>query len=204
MSEYNLPENVGAVILAGGSSSRLGQPKQLIKYRNKPLLQNIIDHIQVLSFTSKVLILGAHAEEIKKKINTGEFKVFINEEWEEGIASSIRKGVIYSLKITPDLEHILFLLSDQPFVTSELIQKLLDTHKKQGKTITGCRYDNTVGVPVIFNKNMFQELCHLKGDRGAKVLIKKYPDKVAAVSFDLGSVDIDEPEDYSKLLKLNN
>ena len=204
MSEYNPVDNVGVVVLAAGSSSRLGQPKQLIKYKGKPLLQNILDHSQVLSFTSKVLILGAHAEEIKKNINTGEFRVIINEQWEEGIASSILKGVRSSLEINPNLENILFLLSDQPFVTSALIKELLDTHKKEGKTITGCRYDKTVGVPVIFNKNMFRELCHLNGDRGAKVLIRKYPDKVAAVSFDLGSVDIDEPEDYRKLLKLKD
>jgi molybdenum cofactor cytidylyltransferase len=204
MSEYNPLDTVGVVILAGGSSSRLGQPKQLIKYRNKALLQNIIDHSQVLSFASKVLILGAHAEEIKKKINTGEFKVFINEQWEEGIASSIRKGVICSLENTPELQHILFLLSDQPFVTSQLLQELLDVHTKQGKAITGCKYHDTTGVPAIFSKQLFQELCLLKGDRGAKVLIKKYPGKVATVSFDLGSVDVDEPDDYTKLLKQND
>jgi molybdenum cofactor cytidylyltransferase len=204
MSEYNPVDNVGVVVLAAGSSSRLGQPKQLIKYKGKPLLQNILDHSQVLSFKSKVLILGAYAEEINENIDTGEFKVIINEQWEEGIASSIREGVRSSWEINPNLENILFLLSDQPFVTSALIKELLDTHKKEGKTITGCRYDKTVGVPVIFNKNMFQELCHLNGDRGAKVLIRKYPDKVAAVSFDLGSVDVDEPDDYTKLLKLND
>lgn len=204
MSEYKLPDKVGVVILAAGSSSRLGQPKQLIKYKNKPLLQNIIDHSQVLSFKSKVLILGAHAEEIQKNINTGEFKVFINEEWKEGIASSIRKGVRCSLEITPDLEHILFELSDQPFVTNELILELMDTHIQQGKTITGCRYNNTIGVPAIFSKHLFQELCLLEGDSGAKVLIKKYADQVADISFDLGSVDVDHPEDYTKLQKLND
>ncbi len=204
MSEYNPVDNVGVVILAGGSSSRLGQPKQLIKYKNKPLLQNIIDHAQVLSFTSKVLILGAHQEEIMKNINTAEFKVIINKEWKEGIASSIRKGVLHSIENNPDLENILILLSDQPFVNGKLIQELLDTHITKGKKITGCKYNDTIGVPAIFNKQLFQELCQLKGDRGAKVLIKKYPDKVAAVSFDLGSVDVDEPDDYAQLLKLNN
>lgn len=204
MSEYKHLKNVGVVILAAGSSSRLGQPKQLIKFKNKPLLQNIIDNSQVLTFAAKVLILGAHAEEIKKNINTGEYVVFINEEWEEGIASSIRKGVICSLQIQPDLEHILFLLSDQPFVTSELIQELLDTHIQQGKIITGCGYNDTIGVPAIFSKQLFQELSLLEGDRGAKVLIKKHPDKVGFIPFDLGSVDVDEPEDYAKLNILND
>ena len=204
MSEYRVPGNGGVVILAAGSSSRLGQPKQLIKFKNKSLLQNIIDHSQVFSFKARVLILGAYAELINKNINTGELYVFINDEWEEGIASSIRSGVRCSLEIDPDLEHILFLLSDQPFVTSELIQELLDTHIKQGKTITACTYNDTVGVPAIFHKNVFRELSMLKGDRGAKVLIKKYYDNVAFVPFDQGSVDVDHPEDYAKLQKLND
>ena len=203
MSEYRVPGNVGVVILAAGSSSRLGQPKQLIKFKNKSILQNIIDHSQVFSFNDKVLILGAYAEDINKNINTGEFNVFINDEWEEGIASSIRSGVRCSLELDPDLEHILFLLSDQPFVTSELIQELLDTHIKQGKRITACKYNDEVGVPAIFRKPVFDELSMLRGDRGAKVLVKKNYDNVAFVPFDLGSVDVDHPEDYTKLQKLN-
>jgi molybdenum cofactor cytidylyltransferase len=203
MSDNKVLSNAGVVILAAGSSSRLGQPKQLMKFKNRPLLQNIIDRSQVFPFGSKVLILGAHHEKIKKNINTGEFKVFINEEWKEGIASSIRKGVRCSLEITPDLEHILFVLSDQPFVTNELLLELMDTHIQQGKTITGCRYNNTIGVPAIFSKHLFQELSLLEGDSGAKVLIKKYADQVADISFDHGSVDVDKPEDYTKLNKLD-
>ena len=191
---------MGVVILAAGGSSRLGQPKQLIKFHSKTLLQNILDQSQALTFASYVLVLGAHAAEIRKSIDPGNFKIIINENWVEGIASSIRRGVEGSLEIDPELEHILFLLSDQPFVTSELIDELVKTHMHQNKDITGCKYQDTVGVPAIFTKRMFKELGMLKGDRGAKVLIKKYPDKQAVVPFDLGSIDVDIPGDYNKLI----
>jgi len=203
MSDIKYMRNVGVIILAAGSSSRLGQPKQLIKFQNKSLLQNIIDQSQAFTFTSYVLVLGAHATGIQKSIEPGNFNVIINQNWKEGIASSIHKGVEYSLEFNPELEHILFLLSDQPFVTSELIHELLISHQQQGKEITGCKYQDTVGVPAIFTKHMFKELGMLEGDRGARVLIKKYPEKLAVVPFELGSIDIDMPEDYSKLFNFN-
>jgi molybdenum cofactor cytidylyltransferase len=203
MSDSKDIRRIGVVILAAGGSSRLGQPKQLIKFQNKSLIQNIIDQSQAFTFASYVLVMGAHAAKIQKSIEPGNFNVIINENWAEGIASSIRKGVKYSLEIDPELEHILFLLSDQPFVTSELIHELVKTHRQQEKEITGCKYQDTVGVPAIFTKRLFQELSMLRGDRGARVLIKKYPDTLAVVPFDLGSIDVDIPEDYNKLINFS-
>jgi molybdenum cofactor cytidylyltransferase len=201
MSNNKDIKRIGVIILAAGGSSRLGQPKQLLKFKNKSLLQNIIDQSQeAFNFASYVLVLGAHADEIRKSINPGNFKVILNKNWKEGIASSIRRGVESTLEFNPELEHILFLLSDQPFVTSELIQELVDTHLQQSREITGCKYRETVGVPAIFSRSLFNKLCLLEGDRGAKVLIKKYPDKLAVVHFELGSVDLDKPKDFNKLL----
>ena len=201
MSESKNLRRIGVVILAAGGSSRLGQPMQLIMFQNKSLLQNIIDQShEAFDFSSHVLVLGAYASVIKKSINNGNFKVIINEKWQEGIASSIRKGVEDSLEIDPELESILILLSDQPFVTKKLISELIETHQKKGEEITASKYEDTVGVPAIFNKRLFKELCLLEGDRGAKVLIRKYQDNVAAIPFELGSIDVDMPEDYHKLL----
>ena len=201
MSESKNLRRIGVVILAAGGSSRLGQPMQLIMFQNKSLLQNIIDQShEAFDFSSHVLVLGAYASVIKKSINNGNFKVIINEKWQEGIASSIRKGVEDSLEIDPELESILILLSDQPFVTKKLISELIETHQKKGEEITASKYEDTVGVPAIFNKRLFKELCLLEGDRGAKVLIRKYQDKVATIPFELGSIDVDMPEDYHKLL----
>jgi molybdenum cofactor cytidylyltransferase len=204
MPESKIIKNIGVIILAAGGSSRLGQPKQLLRFQDKPLLQHIVDQSQIFTFEAYVLVLGAHAVEIQKSIDPGHFKVIINEDWEEGMAGSIRRGVEASLFIEPELEHILILLSDQPFVTSELIHEMIAAHTKRGKEITGCGYEDTVGVPVLFTRRFFKELCMLEGDRGAKVLIKKYPDKLAVVPFELGSLDVDIPEDYTKLLNFKD
>jgi molybdenum cofactor cytidylyltransferase len=204
MSNRKDIKKIGVIILAAGGSSRMGQPKQLMRFQNKSLLQNIIDQSQkALSFTSYVLVLGAYAEEIQNSIDPGEFNVIINDNWKKGMAGSIRKGVEGLLAIEPELESILILLSDQPFVTSKLILELIETHLRQGKEITACKYEDAVGVPAIFNRHLFNELCLLEGDRGARMLIKKYAERLAVLSFDLGSIDVDLPDDYNRLLNFS-
>jgi molybdenum cofactor cytidylyltransferase len=197
-------DKIGVVILAAGSSSRLGKPKQLLKFNDKILLQKMIDQSEIPEFTSKVIVLGANSEIIKKALNPGSFTLGMNENWTEGIASSIRKGVEFSLELNPDTEHLLFLLSDQPFVTAELLKQLLDKHLSEKGNITASFYDDDVGVPAIFSKVMFPLLLKLNGDQGAKKIMKRFPEQVTPVHFEMGHFDVDTPEDHAELLKLES
>lgn len=195
----SISNNIGVVILAAGSSSRLGEPKQLVRFQDKPLLQNMIDQSVSLGFGSKIIVLGANSETIKKALNPGIFTFVLNENWNEGIASSIRKGVEYSLGLNPGTEHLLFLLSDQPFVSTALLERLLETHRTGNSEITASFYNNDVGVPAVFSKPIFPFLLELDGDQGAKIIMKRFPDKVTPVHFEMGHFDVDTPRDYIKL-----
>lgn len=192
-------KNIGAVILAAGSSSRLGEPKQLVPFKDEPLLQKVINQCAPLDFGSRVLVVGANAETIREGINSGPFETVVNKNWSEGIASSIRQGVASSLELNPKTEHLLFLLSDQPFVTTELLGKLLEMHKAGSKEITASFYKGDVGAPAVFSETMFPRLMKLSGDQGAKKIMKHYPDKVNSVPFEMGYFDVDTPEDYTEL-----
>jgi len=191
--------NIGLVVLAAGASRRLGTPKQLLSFQQKPLLQHVLDQTQEYTFSTKVLVLGAFAEQILESVDPISFHVIINEQWAAGMASSLRAGVTQALVDCPNLEHLLFLLSDQPFVSSELIQSLITTHIQHDKLITACRYQGQLGVPAIFEKSLFPELLQLQGDRGANALIQAYGDRVGEVAFKLGSFDVDTEEDYRRL-----
>jgi molybdenum cofactor cytidylyltransferase len=193
--------NIGVIILGAGSSSRLGQAKQLLKYEEKTLLQRVLDTLKTVPFSSKVVVLGANAEEIMNSTEAKDVKFVINTEWEEGIASSIRTGMRQVLDFNPALEHILFLLTDQPFVSDHLIHELLKKHLDGKNLITGSKYNNIVGVPAIFEKSIFPDLLKLSGDHGARYIINQDPKKVATVNFELGHFDVDTQEDYKKLLK---
>src|SRR5690606_854855 len=142
------------------------------------------------------------ADQILNSVDAEGFEIKINSEWQEGIASSIRMGIRQSISDNPSLEHMRFLLTDQPFVSDQLLHKLLNMHFEGNKLITGSKYNNIVGVPAIFARPVFPRLMELSGDMGARCIINKYPDDdVAAVDFDLGYFDIDTKEDYRKLLR---
>lgn len=188
------------MILAAGSSSRLGRPKQLVEYQNKPLLQHVIDIINSFQFHPNILVLGANADEIRESINPKSVTVLENQNWSEGIASSIRLGVSESMKMNESLDGIMFLLSDQPFVTSELIDKLIEKHSNGNQPITACSYKDNIGVPAIFGSQFFPELLELKGDVGAKKIIAQNSESVEMVTFKHGSFDVDTEEDVHKLL----
>jgi len=189
----------GVAILAAGASTRLGAPKQLLDFRGRTLLQHILDQAQPLPFAISVLVLGAHAAEIRAAISPGSFRVVVNQQWQEGIAGSIRVAVTEELAACPDLENILFLLSDQPFVTTSLLSELLDLQTQSRLPIAACRYGDTLGVPAVFSKAMFPELLLLRGDTGAGRLIRQHAGEVAALPFESGAVDVDTEEDYRRL-----
>ena len=193
---------IGVIILAAGSSSRLGNPKQLVEFRGIPLLQHSIEVAESLKFDTKILVLGAKAEEIIKKIDSKSFEVVINENWEEGMGTSISKGVTEALKHEKDLDHILMLLSDQPFVNKEKIQELIRVQLDSYKPATFSEYAGEVGVPAIFSRDIFPELQKLKKDQGAKKLILNNEISFETVKFEGGNFDVDTAEDVELLKRM--
>ncbi|MCP9199956.1 nucleotidyltransferase family protein [Gramella sp. GC03-9] len=196
----NEKSKIGVLILAAGSSSRLGHPKQLVEFKAKSLLQHAIDAVKDLPLQTKVLVLGARSTMIQEEVETTGFKIVLNPKWEEGMASSIRIGLGESLKMNPDLEHLVILVSDQPFITSREIEELLKAHLKNEKEATFSEYASTVGVPAVFSAKLFSELEKLKGDQGAKKLISALNLDLQSIPIQKGNFDVDTPEDV-KLLK---
>ncbi|MEQ9405690.1 MAG: nucleotidyltransferase family protein [Cyclobacteriaceae bacterium] len=191
----------GLILLAAGSSRRLGQPKQLLEFRKKPLLQHSIDCANRVPFDSCLLILGSNSQIITKRIVPGNFQVLLNEAWEEGVASSIHFGLSELIAKSPGIENVLFLLSDQPYLSTSHLNRLLTEHEMG---ITASAYAGEIGVPVIFNRTYFDELLFLDGDQGAKKIVMKHRNKVKIVPFKGGEMDIDTMEDYDRLRGLDH
>ena len=189
--------NIAVVVLAAGSSSRLGHPKQLVDFRGKNLLQHHIDVLNSKEFGLKLLVLGANKEEIEPKINPHGFAIVENSEWEEGIASSIRAGVKAVQEIS-NIERILFTVCDQPFINKQILDRLVDA---SNSGIVASSYGSRLGVPAMFGTFYFQELLALKGDEGAKRIILNEMDKVTQIKFPHGEFDIDTPADLDELNK---
>lgn len=196
MSQANI---IGIVILAAGSSSRLGNPKQLLKYGGKSLLQNAIDAAANSDASEVVIVLGANAEEISKGIDKSNVNTIINTEWKEGMASSVRNGLNELLFISPSTDAVIFMVCDQPHISSMVINELINTQSETGKPIVTCNYGEVIGPPALFHKSLFPELMQLKGDAGARKIIQQHSNDVATILFAKGNIDIDTNEDYEAL-----
>ncbi|HZE83211.1 MAG TPA: NTP transferase domain-containing protein, partial [Puia sp.] len=112
--------NNGIVILAAGSSSRLGQPKQLLEYRNKSLIRHVTDEAISSATGPVIVVIGANATRVAAELKDTAALVRINEEWPEGMASSIRHGVKEMLEAHPNTQSVTLAVCDQPFVSATL------------------------------------------------------------------------------------
>lgn len=192
----------GVIILAAGASSRLGHPKQLVEFKGKTLLQHIIDIANSFDFDTQVLVLGANADEIIAKTNLKNFEVVINENWEEGMSTSIGNGLSASLKFDNKLEQVLILLADQPFVSWENIDQLIKLQLEKDVQATFSEYADDVGVPAIFSREVFPQLKALKGDQGAKKLIYDEKFEFRTLKFEKGNFDVDTAADVELLKQM--
>jgi len=190
--------DIAIVILAAGSSSRLGRPKQLLQYDGKSLLGRTVETALKVS-DNVIVITGSSEEEVGKDLRGTNARLIQNDGWQEGIASSIRLGVNTAIKNIPANKGVIFMVSDQPFANEDLLRKIINTARDSGMPIVASAYGGSLGIPAFFEKKFFSGLLGLSGDNGAKKLILQYPQSVARVDFPKGDIDIDTEKDFEKL-----
>lgn len=193
---------IGLIILAAGSSSRMNhEPKQMLKFRGKTLLRRAAETALQSEFYSTVVVLGANQEKLRKDIEDLPLRITVNENWESGISSSIKKGLSALSEENPDA--VMIMLCDQPFVTTEVLQRLRDAFIETKKPIAASEYENTFGVPALFGREIFAELSNLQNDEGAKKIIKKDINRIAFVAVPEAAFDVDTLQDFEKLKRLS-
>ena len=144
-----------AVILAAGSSSRMGFPKQLAEVRDKPLLQAIIDKVNI-NFDNSSVVLGSENEIISEKIDFKNSNILINENWPEGITSSIRTALFF-YQNQKEINNIIFFLGDQPEVEVEVIDGLKNNDHDGSKVLVP-QYRYKLGFPILIPRMFWTKL----------------------------------------------
>ncbi len=194
-----MKEIYGIILLAAGPSGRLGKPKQLLPYKETTLLQHLIHEADSSLAKDIVVVLGAHEQEIKDALKTENIHTALNNEWKEGVASSIRWGINELQAINPSVDAAILMMCDQPLVTHTLLNDLMTTHEKTGKPIVTCGYDESIGLPVLFHQSIFPELLQLTGDTGVKKIIEDHHGTRVIIPFPGGNINIDTVSDYEAL-----
>ncbi len=186
-----MDRNVLSVILAAGASTRFGSPKLIAKIGTQTLVEHVQTELLNSSADKVAIVLGGNRELVQQQVLPG-VSVLVNEQWQEGIAASVRCAAESAMSLKSS--HLLLLVCDQPFVSSCLIDRILSLSKFEPEKIVACRYGETVGVPALFPQRYFNLLLALKGDTGAKSVIKQ-AEGVQLVDFPEGMTDIDCPAD---------
>lgn len=194
--------NISTIILAAGGSSRMGQPKQLLKFKNKTMLRHTVDTVMESTCgESVVVVTGAVNQQIADECIGLPITVIENPDWQMGMSTSIRAALKALEKMHPDnLRGVLIMLCDQPFITAGHLDNLADMFTTRGyRGIAATGYESAVGAPAIFSRDLFEQLYQLKGDKGAKELINNPENKLLCVPFHPASVDLDTMDDYLAL-----
>jgi molybdenum cofactor cytidylyltransferase len=187
------------LILAAGSSSRMGQSKQKLLIEGKALLVHAVETALKSKAGKVTVVLGSEEEKHRQVLKGLPIALISNPGWQAGMGSSLKKGLQHVMSGNPATEAILVMVCDQPLLQPDHLQSLVKQYRKTGSLIVASAYSNTAGVPAIFSHKLFNEILQLHDEEGAKKIIRQHA--AATVDFPGGDVDLDTPEDYQNFLQ---
>ncbi len=196
-----LPKNIAIVILAAGASSRMGQAKQLLPWKDTTLLGNAIRKAKTSDANSVIVVLGANAESIRKEISENQIAIVENPIWASGLGSSIACGTDFLIKNKNRPNGILVMLADQPLIDTAYLNAMMAAFNPKQEMIIATAYEIRAGVPALFSKDYYKKLTKLDDDSGAKEIIHSQKENVVVLDFEQKTVDIDTKKDYENLTK---
>jgi molybdenum cofactor cytidylyltransferase len=191
--------NLGVLLLAAGASSRMGSPKQLLPWKNQPLVRYITNQALSLPCRPVLVITGSNAEKVSAVLMDTAAEIIFCEEWDSGMGHSLACGISALEKLHPNVLGVMVLLADQPMVDKAYMEQLcIHFFKQDSRGIVASRYGQVLGPPLIFSRDFFAALQNLSGDRGAKDLLIRHASQVLEISFPEGLLDWDTPEDVAR------
>ncbi|NNG07358.1 MAG: nucleotidyltransferase family protein [Desulfobacteraceae bacterium] len=192
-------EKLAGLLLAAGASTRMGQPKQLLRVEGETLLERMLGEVLSSDLDLAALVLGFQAQEIRKSLKTHikhpKLKIIENRSYLDGISTSIIAGLS---EVENFFDHVMIILADMPLINSSLINLFLHQYLASPLQLGAIKLIGRRSHPVIIGRQFYDELRQLKGDVGARDLFLKYADRVCLVEpeEDYDDVDIDTMEEY--------
>lgn len=198
MTETN--KSIGIIVLAAGGAKRMQKPKQLLQYQGKTLLRRAVETAIATNCEPVVVVLGSKFEKMKQEIADLSVYLCHNADWQKGLSSSIQCGIQSLREVNPNTDAFIVALADQPFVTEKHLQKFIDKYLETNISIVAAKYNETVGVPALFDRKVFNEFDQISGDKGAKMIIEKHLNTLISIDLPEAAFDIDTNDDYVKIM----
>jgi len=203
-SDFHVDEHqsrVSIILLAAGSSSRMGQSKQLLEVHGTSLLLHSVRAAIDSGARSVNVILGANELAHREIIRNQPVSVISNHYWKSGMGSSIKAGLNHIVRKYSDTEAVIIMVCDQPAINAAHLRSMMLKFKSSNSPIVASAYSGTAGVPALFSRAFFSNILMLKDEQGAKKIIEQFPEQRATIDFPDGSIDLDTGEDYQNYVK---
>lgn len=191
---------IWAMILAAGESKRMGKPKLLLPYGEKTIIETIVETVVSSNVENTLIILGSDREKIEEKIKNSPVKIVYNRDFRSGMLSSVQCG----FKAVPEeTRAVLVVLGDQPKISADVIDKLIDAYKSTGKGIVLPVYKKERGHPVLIDVKYGEEVENLSPEVGLRGTVYNHPEDILEVDMETPSIfqDIDDESDYKRELE---
>ncbi|HVH60921.1 MAG TPA: NTP transferase domain-containing protein [Candidatus Sulfotelmatobacter sp.] len=194
---------ITAVVLAAGASTRMGTAKQLLQIDGQPLVQHVLDNVQRSGVGEIILVLGHSAEAIQRELKLEGAKVVFNENFLQGMGTSLKAGLA---AVDSKVQAALIILADQPFVRPETLDQLIAAHERTRAQIVIPTFRGFRGNPVLLDRSVFPEVMGLSGDIGCRAIFGEHQDGIVKCEVeDVGILlDIDQKQDYESLRNSKN
>lgn len=191
------PANLAALVLAAGGSSRYGRCKQLVEVNGASLVCRAVSKLVPLLPPERIgVVVGAQWEAVERELAEWRVNIVRNPHWRQGLASSLKAGIN---SLPPECAAALVTLCDQPLVSSQSLRQLLNLWAAQPRRISAAQFAGAVGAPAVFPRDFYPELLELEGDAGAKSVMARHPESLAALPIPEAEFDLDTPADLEKL-----
>lgn len=189
---------MAGVVLAAGSSSRMGRPKQLLRLGDLPLLQHVVDAVAAAGLDEVVVVLGHEATAVAGALRLPEgARVVPNAEHAAGLSTSLRAGL---QALGPGIRAAVVALGDQPELDPGAVRAVVEAHRSAGARLVQASYRGVPDHPVVLDRRVWPQVLAVTGDRGAREVLAAHPDWVHRVELDRDAPgDVDTWGDYEDL-----
>ncbi len=192
---------VAGVVLAAGSSRRLGSPKQLLEFGSKSLLQHVVDAAEASHLGDITIVLGHEYERIQADLTVSRARIVVNLDYAAGQSTSLRRGIE---SLGPEATGAVVMLADQPTLSTFVIDALIAAFEEEGGAVVQPIYAGEIGHPVLLNRTLFPEVLSVTGDHGARDVVAAHrADRRLVRVAGTAPPDVDDIDDYQRLLAQN-
>ena len=194
------PTHIELLLLAAGSSSRMGRSKQLLTVAGEPLLVRTVKTLLDTGLSPPLVVLGAHEAEHRQALGNQPVHIISNPQWQKGMGNSLKAGIDFITTHRKSCQAVMVTVCDQPHLSSRHLHLLVEAYHKNPNAIIASGYQNLSGVPALFGQRYFPLLATLADHEGAKKILTTHHSEVITIPFPLGAIDLDTMADYNTFI----